>query len=80
MPLRKSRTGLRHSRRETKPVSSFRGGESHSERSQPKTTCCGVPVIWVRSTSWEDEAWEGECIWCGREFCYVDARVPVPRS
>jgi len=40
------------------------------ERERPRTTCCGVPVVWVRCEYWEDEVWEGERVWCKREFAY----------
>jgi hypothetical protein len=34
-----------------------------------------VPVVWVRCDYWEDEVWEGECLWCMREFAYHDAKA-----
>ncbi len=44
------------------------------ERNSPKAICCGVPVVWMRCAYWEDEVWEGECIWCKREFAYSNAQ------
>jgi len=29
-------------------------------------------VVWARCDYWEDEVWEGECVWCRREFAYFD--------
>ncbi len=49
------------------------------ERERPRTTCCGVPVVWARCDYWEDEVWEGECVWCQREFAYVDKRGETAR-
>ena len=43
------------------------------ERERPRTSCCGIPVEWVRCDYWEDEIWEGECVWFKREFAYFDA-------
>jgi hypothetical protein len=40
----------------------------------PKTVCCGVPVVWSRYSYWEDEVWEGLCVWCHREFAYFNPR------
>ena len=42
------------------------------ERDKPGTLCCGVPVVWVRCENWEDEVWEGLCVWRKREFAYFD--------
>lgn len=42
------------------------------ERDRPRAMCCGVPIVWRRCAYWEDEVWEGECIWCKREFAYSD--------
>jgi len=28
------------------------------------------PIVWIRCDYWEDEVWEGECVWCRREFAY----------
>ncbi len=39
----------------------------------PKLICCGVPIVWVRCSYWEDEVCEGECVWCKREFAYLDS-------
>ncbi len=43
------------------------------EHDGPKATCCGVPIVWTRCAYWEDEVWEGMCVWCRREFAYFDA-------
>ncbi len=42
------------------------------ENGKPKTVCCGVPIVWVRCGYWEDEVWEGMCVWCKREFAYFN--------
>ena len=42
------------------------------ERNGPKTSRCGVPIIWVRGLYWDDGVWEGECVWCRRELAYLD--------
>jgi hypothetical protein len=33
--------------------------------------------VWARCDYWEDEVWEGECVWCKREFAYSDAQANV---
>ena len=47
-------------------------------RYSPKAICCGVPIVWVRYGYWEDDVWEGECVWCKREFAYSDGNPPAP--
>lgn len=47
------------------------------EHYSPKTMCCGVPIVWKRRGYWDDEVWEGECIWCKREFAYSDGKPPA---
>jgi len=47
-------------------------GGLEMERERPRTTCCGVPVVWIRCAYWEDEVWEGMCVWCRREFAYFE--------
>ena len=42
------------------------------DREKPKTVCCGVPVVWARRIYWDEEVWEGMCVWCRREFGYFD--------
>jgi len=42
------------------------------EYNSPKAIRCGVPIVWVRCGYWEDEVWEGMCVWCKREFAYFD--------
>lgn len=39
---------------------------------QPILICCGLPVVWM--TLQHEDVWDAECAWCGREFCYSEAR------
>ena len=50
------------------------------EQYSPKASCCGVPIVWVRCGYWEDEVWEGMCVWCKREFAYFDAKGTLPHD
>ncbi len=48
-------------------------GDLKMERDRPRAICCGVPIVWIRCAYWEEEVWEGACVWCQREFAYFDA-------
>ncbi len=50
------------------------------DRHAPRAVCCGVPVVWVRCSYWEDEVWEGMCVWCKREFAYFDPNRAGPHG
>lgn len=49
------------------------------ERAKPRAICCGVPIVWVQCAYWEEEVWEGACVWCQREFAYFDGTTS-PRA
>jgi len=56
---------------------SNRKADLKMEHSNPKANCCGVPIVWLRCGYWEDEVWEGMCMWSKREFAYFDAKGGV---